>query len=41
MIEGPNDNYKFYGWYEFKITSGVRGSKVDPKGYNKVVFKDG
>jgi len=41
LIEGPNDSYKFTGWYEFSITSGMTSSKVVPKGYNKVEFKDG
>ena len=41
LIEGPNKNYTFSGYLELNVSPGVFSSHVLPKGYRKVVFKDG
>ena len=41
IVDGPNDNYKFTGWFSFSIKSGMRQSYIACKGYKEVTFKDG
>jgi len=41
LIEGPNKNYTFSGYLELNVSPGVFSSHILPKGYRKVVFKDG
>lgn len=41
LIEGPNDNYKLYGWSLHSIKMGMQSANLLAQGFKEVVFKDG
>ena len=41
IIYGPNNNYKFSGYYDFKSNAWVNSCKLVNQGKRKVEFKDG
>ena len=41
LIEGPNGNYSYSGYLEVNASPGLLSVAVLPKGFRKVVFRDG
>ena len=41
LFEGPNGNYQYSGYLEVNANPGLLSVQVVPKGFRKVVFKDG
>lgn len=41
LVEGPNDNYKVYGWSEFAIKAFMNSANLSSAGSKTIEFKDG
>lgn len=41
LFEGPNGNYQYSGYLEVNANPGLLSVTVTPKGFRKVLFRDG